>query len=196
MLIQEVSWLLFCPPSVVNPYFSSSHVCTVDIHRHKKASRNKRWENAKEKFLGWDLFLVENRPQHKHCLDSLLVCLRMQTCLGLSVQCTLHLFSDQLFVLEIAIALHGATHCICYTTFSLFLKLHCTYRLGVLTLSLELFSNKFTYCGSCPSDREGFYLSDFTGLAFPQQLKWNRMPDILWADLYQWTQKCGKFKYS
>ena len=93
----------------------------------------------KKSFLGFDLFLVENRPQHKHCLDSLLVCLRMQTCLGLSVQCTLHLFSDQLFVLEIAIALHGATHCICYTTFSLFLKLHCTYRLGVLTLNLELF---------------------------------------------------------
>ena len=140
----------------------------------------------KKSFLGFDLFLAENRPQHKHCLDSLLVCLRMQTCLGLSVQCTLHLFSDQLFVLEIAIALHGATHCICYTTFSLFLKLHCTYRLGVLTLNLELFQTS-SHIVVPVHQTERVFISQILQacLAFPQQLKGNRMLDILWADLYQ-----------
>ena len=75
--------------------------------------------------------------------------------------------------------------CVCYPTYHLFLKLHCTawcyslhllYNLqlvfeitlhlstGSFNIELGAFSNKFTYCGSCPSDREGFYLSDFTGL--------------------------------
>ena len=86
--------------------------------------------------------------------------------------------------LEITIALHGVTHCICYPTYHLFLKLHCTYRLGVFNFNLDFFKQAHILWFLSIRPR-GFYLSEFTGLAFPQQLKGNRMLDIFWADLYQ-----------